>query len=68
MHDGAVLADLADDREVVRDEQKVMPSDSRRSMRRLMIWAWTLTSSAETASSRMSRRGWTASARAIAAH
>ena len=65
IHHQDVVADVLDDGQIVRDEQKESPSSSCKSLKRLTICPWTLTSSALTGSSQTINRGLMASARAI---
>ena len=65
VHHRDAVADVLDDRHVVRDEEVVRPSSRCSSASRLRIWARIATSSADTGSSQTTSFGLDASARAM---
>ena len=66
IHHGDAVGDVAHHRKIVGDEQVGKAKVPLQSFRRLTTCAWMETSRAETASSRMSRSGRSANARAMA--
>ncbi|GAA2424941.1 hypothetical protein GCM10010433_26100 [Streptomyces pulveraceus] len=67
VQDERLVAHVPHDGQVVADEDQADANARRISDRGLSIWAWTETSSGDTASSGTSTAGSTASARAMAA-
>ena len=65
-HHRDVVAQMADDGEIVADEKKVTPASRCRSLIRLSTCAWIETSSADTGSSATTSFGRVTSARAMA--